>query len=370
MRPPSRRRSQGVCATRDRGARCRRPCRPRRARGAPGRHRAAVAGLRQLRHVSRLRTSRRCVRRRGPRRSRSGAAHERRHHVLWRARARAHAVRLGSRSRSGLVAGAAAGRPGHGHLGLHVDRRAATSAIRSTFSSGSSCSRSSGVLFAWVVTRVPAELWDKYSLALLLLGLLLLLLVLIPGLGAHGQRRAPLAAHRPDEFPGLGTRQGAGADLGVQLLRAQARGARDARCRDSRKPVGLLAVTALLLLLEPDFGAATVLFATGFAVLFVAGARLRYVLLLVSAAALAFAVLALTSAYRLKRLTGLPASLGRSVQRRLSADAVADRHRPRLLVRRRPRQQRAEAVLSAGGAHGLRVRGARRGAGPGRRASA
>src|SRR6185437_998683 len=59
-----------------------------------------------------------------------------------------------------------------------------------------------------------------------------------------------------------------------------------------------------LLLLEPDFGAATVLFATGFAVLFVAGARLRYVLLLVSAAVLSFAVLALTSAYRLKRLTG------------------------------------------------------------------
>jgi cell division protein FtsW len=47
-----------------------------------------------------------------------------------------------------------------------------------------------------------------------------------------------------------------------------------------------------------------VLFATGFAVLFVAGARLRYVLLLVSAAALCFAVLAFTSAYRLKRLTG------------------------------------------------------------------
>jgi cell division protein FtsW len=70
------------------------------------------------------------------------------------------------------------------------------------------------------------------------------------------------------------------------------------------KPVGLLTVAALLLLLEPDFGAATVLFATGFAVLFVAGARLRYVALLVCAAALAFAVLALTSAYRLKRLTG------------------------------------------------------------------
>jgi cell division protein FtsW len=41
-----------------------------------------------------------------------------------------------------------------------------------------------GVLAAWALTRVPAALWQKYSLPLLLLGLLLLLLVLIPGLGA------------------------------------------------------------------------------------------------------------------------------------------------------------------------------------------
>jgi len=42
-----------------------------------------------------------------------------------------------------------------------------------------------GLLLAWVVTRVPVQLWDKYSLALLLFGLLLLTLVLIPGLGGH-----------------------------------------------------------------------------------------------------------------------------------------------------------------------------------------
>ena len=69
------------------------------------------------------------------------------------------------------------------------------------------------------------------------------------------------------------------------------------------KPVVLLIVAGILLLAEPDFGATTVLFATGFAVLFVAGARLRYVFALVSVVGAAFAVLALTSAYRLKRLT-------------------------------------------------------------------
>jgi cell division protein FtsW len=64
-----------------------------------------------------------------------------------------------------------------------------------------------------------------------------------------------------------------------------------------------LAVAAFLLLCEPDFGAATVLFATGFAVLFIAGARLRYVIVGWAAAALAFSVLALSSTYRLRRLT-------------------------------------------------------------------
>ena len=40
-----------------------------------------------------------------------------------------------------------------------------------------------------------------------------------------------------------------------------------------------------LLLAEPDFGAATVLFATGFGLLFLAGARLRYVIAMTLVAA-------------------------------------------------------------------------------------
>jgi hypothetical protein len=43
-----------------------------------------------------------------------------------------------------------------------------------------------------------------------------------PGSWRHGQRRAALDARRPHEFPSVRTRQSAGVDLGVQLLRAQA----------------------------------------------------------------------------------------------------------------------------------------------------
>ena len=41
------------------------------------------------------------------------------------------------------------------------------------------------------------------------------------------------------------------------------------------KPLLVIGVAALLLLLEPDFGASVVLAATTFGVLFIAGARLR-----------------------------------------------------------------------------------------------
>jgi cell division protein FtsW len=69
------------------------------------------------------------------------------------------------------------------------------------------------------------------------------------------------------------------------------------------KPLALLTGVSVLLLIEPDFGAATVLFATGFGLLFLAGARLRYVIAMTVVAGTSFAVLAVTSSYRLRRLT-------------------------------------------------------------------
>jgi cell division protein FtsW len=158
-----------------------------------------------------------------------------------------------------------------------------------------------GLAFAWMVTRVPTDLWEKYSLVLLLLGLLLLMLVLIPGLGArvNGARR----------WLRIGVLNFQVSELAKVLVLTwlcsycvRKRAELETTLPGLLKPFGLLSVTGVLLLIEPDFGAATVLFATGFAVLFVAGARLRYVALLVTTAVLAFALLALTSPYRLKRL--------------------------------------------------------------------
>lgn len=160
-----------------------------------------------------------------------------------------------------------------------------------------------GVGFAWVLTRVPTQLWDKYSLPLMLFGLGLLLLVLIPGIGAvvNGARR----------WLRIGPINFQVSELARVLVltwvcsyAVRKREELEGTFQGLLKPVGLLTVAAVLLLAEPDFGATTVLFATGFAVLFIAGARLRNVLLLVSAAVGALALLAIASPYRMKRLTG------------------------------------------------------------------
>jgi cell division protein FtsW len=69
------------------------------------------------------------------------------------------------------------------------------------------------------------------------------------------------------------------------------------------KPLAVLLAAAVLLLVEPDFGAAVVLCATGIAVLFVAGARFRDFMVVCGAGLLAVAALAVASPYRVLRIT-------------------------------------------------------------------
>jgi cell division protein FtsW len=158
-----------------------------------------------------------------------------------------------------------------------------------------------GVLLAWLASRIPTELWHRYSLVLIILAIAMLVLVLIPGLGArvNGARRWLRIGFLNFQVSEL-TKVLVLTWLCSYCVRKRAE--LESTLPGLLKPFGVLAVSAVLLLAEPDFGAATVLFATGFAVLFVAGARLRYVALLVSAAGSAFALLALASPYRLKRL--------------------------------------------------------------------
>jgi cell division protein FtsW len=159
-----------------------------------------------------------------------------------------------------------------------------------------------GLVAALVAISIPTSVWEKHSIYLLGGAFVLLVLVLVPGLGheVNGSRR----------WIRLGFMNFQVSELArVMLLTYIASYAvrrSEELCSSFKgfmKPVAVLGAAAVLLLAEPDFGAATVLMATGLAVLFLAGVRLHHLLVPVLVAVAGMAVLAVTSSYRMRRLT-------------------------------------------------------------------
>jgi cell division protein FtsW len=160
-----------------------------------------------------------------------------------------------------------------------------------------------GCTFGTAMLFVPIALWRRFAPVLLVASFALLVLVLVPGIGheVNGSQRwirlGPLNFQPSEVARWLLVSYVAIFAVRHQTeLRTSAQG--------FFKPFAVLLAAAALLLAEPDFGAAVVLCVTGTAVLFVAGARLRDFLLICGIGAAAAAVLALTSSYRLQRLTG------------------------------------------------------------------
>jgi cell division protein FtsW len=160
-----------------------------------------------------------------------------------------------------------------------------------------------GGMAAFMCLLVPMHVWQSLGPLMLLLGFALLVVVLVPGIGTsvNGSTRwlrigvMNLQVSEPARLLLL-------IYVAGYLVR-QNRMLRD-KFSGFFRPMLVLAVACGLLLAEPDFGAAIVLLATVLAMLFVAGARWRDFLLFFGVAVATMAALALTSAYRLKRLTG------------------------------------------------------------------
>ncbi|MBS0380181.1 MAG: putative lipid II flippase FtsW [Proteobacteria bacterium] len=159
-----------------------------------------------------------------------------------------------------------------------------------------------GTACAALVFSIPTEMLEKASVPLLAVAVVLLMVVLVPGLGhsVNGSRRWLRLAGANFQVSEL-------ARVLVLIYIASYAVRRESELRESfmglARPLGLLFAAGALLLLEPDFGAATVLFATGFGLLFLAGARLRYVIAMTAIAVAGFGVLAVSSSYRMRRLT-------------------------------------------------------------------
>ncbi len=157
-----------------------------------------------------------------------------------------------------------------------------------------------GFVAAMVVWRIPLDVFEEYGPALLCLGFLLLFLVLLPFVGksVNGSRRWIQMgfSFQPSEFfkiaiivylAGYFVRKGDQIKNNVAVFLV---------------PLGIAAIAAVLLLLEPDFGATVVIAATVVCMMFVAGCRWRHFLLTMVVVVPLGLIAILASPYRKSRL--------------------------------------------------------------------
>lgn len=160
-----------------------------------------------------------------------------------------------------------------------------------------------GLIILSVILFIPTDNYERIGIWWLVLAFCLLVAVLIPGIGrvVNGSRRwipFGLINIQVSEI--------------VKLCAIMYFSSYLVRFGDYAKqaflgvikPIMLLGVLAVLLLLEPDFGASVVMFTAVFGIMFMAGVRLRWFVFFISIAAILATVLVIHSPYRFARLTG------------------------------------------------------------------
>jgi cell division protein FtsW len=151
--------------------------------------------------------------------------------------------------------------------------------------------------------QVPMRVWQQASPYLFLAGLLLLVIVLIPGIGreVNGSRRwIPLgfANLQPSELMKI---------LAV-LYAADYTTRKAAFMHDFKKGflpmAGVMMLVGALLLREPDFGAFVVIISIAMGILFLGGLNWKVFAGLIVVLIIGFALLIFTSEYRMQRILG------------------------------------------------------------------
>ena len=156
-----------------------------------------------------------------------------------------------------------------------------------------------GLLLGWICMRIPVSRWEKINPYLLLMSMGLLLLVLAVGQTVNGSTRwfsLGFVSVQPSELMKLSMIM----YLAGYIVR------REDQIKNSLKgfmyPIILMSVVAILLLLEPDFGAMAVISVLTFLMLYIGGVRLRQFAMLSLVMFIAFALVALSEPYRIERL--------------------------------------------------------------------
>ena len=159
-------------------------------------------------------------------------------------------------------------------------------------------------LFAATLTfMVPVRVWQGSAPWFFLAGMVLLVLVLIPGIGreVNGARRwlnLIVFNFQPSEL----------MKLAAVLYAADYTVRKHAVMKSFKKGLlpmlGVMLGVSWLLLKEPDFGALVVVAVTTFGILFLGGMNGRHFVALVGMLAVGFAALVLSSPYRMQRIFG------------------------------------------------------------------
>ena len=159
-------------------------------------------------------------------------------------------------------------------------------------------------LFAATLTfMVPVRFWQTSAPWFFLAGMVLLVLVLIPGIGREvkGARRwlnLIVFNFQPSEL----------MKLAAVLYAADYTVRKHAVMKSFKKGLlpmlGVMLGVSWLLLREPDFGALVVVAVTTFGILFLGGMNGRHFVALVGMLAVGFAALVLSSPYRMQRIFG------------------------------------------------------------------
>jgi cell division protein FtsW len=160
-----------------------------------------------------------------------------------------------------------------------------------------------GMVAATFCLLVPLHVWEKAGGVLLCAAFALLIAVLIPGIGREvngAVRWLPLGP--------INVQASEPARLLILIFLSAYVARRGDMLADTLagflKPMAFVIAACVLLMLQPDFGATTVLLATAMAVLFAGGARLRYFASMLAFAVVSLAILAVASPYRMRRVTG------------------------------------------------------------------
>jgi len=157
------------------------------------------------------------------------------------------------------------------------------------------------ISIALLVFQMPTELWRKIALNLLMLTILLLIVVLIPGIGkaVNGSRRWLLLG-----FVRFQVSELAKLTIIIYLARYLDRYSEEIthQWQTFLKPMVLIGINIVLLLKEPDLGAAVVILITSISLLFLAGVPIvTFFSFLMSAAGIIVALI-MSSTYRMSRM--------------------------------------------------------------------